>query len=51
MKALRVHGGGAVSRRISVNVGGREAMAYGGSEQSEKAKRPLEGREYGASDA
>lgn len=49
MKALRVHGGGATSRRISVRVGGCEPMADRGLEGVEGAKRPLDGRESGTS--
>lgn len=37
MEALRVRGGGTVLRRISVRVGGREAIMYRGDELSDRA--------------
>lgn len=45
MNALRVHGGGAVSRRISLRVGGRPAMLYRGEDASDEEVK-LVGREY-----
>lgn len=49
MKALRFHGGGAVSRRISLRVGGRPVMLYRGDDASDEEEK-LVGREYGVYD-